>query len=179
MVDRELTSWDDMFSTRIQGSSADDGQRSATPLGRGPQVPGLFHEQPARDGAGEARGQAHRAEARAASAPATCVDEIEGQDGRRRGRASAVVWSGDALYAMDKNETLDYCRARRKAATSGSTACASRRAARTRNAPKRFIDFMCREDIAQMNMDYIYLFHANSGGCRRLEATRTRAPMRS
>ena len=69
--------------------------------------------------------------------------------------ALAVVYSGDALYAMDKNEALDYA-----VPVEGSNIwldgmCIPKGSA-NKECAEAFIDFMCREDIAMMNAEYIY-----------------------
>ncbi len=69
--------------------------------------------------------------------------------------AMALMWSGDALYAMEGNDTLEYC-----VPVEGSNiwvdAMCVPKASTNVEAAECFIDFMCREDIARMNMDYIY-----------------------
>jgi len=69
--------------------------------------------------------------------------------------AIAVMWSGDALYAMEKNESLAYCVPEEGSNVWVDGMCVPA-ASENKDAAEVFIDFMCREDIAQMNMDYIY-----------------------
>ena len=69
--------------------------------------------------------------------------------------ALALVWSGDALYAMEKNEDLAYC-----VPTEGSNiwvdAMCIPEASEHKEAAQLFIDFMCRPEVAYKNQQYIY-----------------------
>ena len=68
--------------------------------------------------------------------------------------ALAVVYSGDALYAMSKNEKLNYVVPKEGSNIWIDGMCIPKGSA-NKACAEAFIDFMCREDIAQMNMDYI------------------------
>ena len=68
--------------------------------------------------------------------------------------ALAVVYSGDALYAMSKNEKLNYVVPNEGSNIWIDGMCIPKGSA-NKACAEAFIDFMCREDIAQMNMDYI------------------------
>ena len=68
--------------------------------------------------------------------------------------ALAVVYSGDALYAMDKNEKLNYAVPKEGSNIWIDGMCIPKGSA-NKACAEAFIDFMCREDIARMNMDYI------------------------
>ena len=69
--------------------------------------------------------------------------------------AMAIMWSGDALYAMAENENLDYV-----VPAEGSNvwldAMCIPKSSKNKEAAMKFIDFMCRPDIAELNQDYIY-----------------------
>ena len=69
--------------------------------------------------------------------------------------AIALVWSGDALYAMEKNDDLAYC-----VPVEGSNiwvdAMCIPKASEKKEAAQVFIDFMCRPEIAFKNQQYIY-----------------------
>ena len=69
--------------------------------------------------------------------------------------AMAVMWSGDALYAIAGNENLAY-----SVPSEGSNiwidAMCIPANSRNKEAAQKFIDFMCRPDIAEKNQDYIY-----------------------
>ncbi len=45
---------------------------------------------------------------------------------------------------------------RKKAPTSGSTPGLCQNPAITPNMQKKFLDFLCREDIGMLNFDYVY-----------------------
>lgn len=69
--------------------------------------------------------------------------------------ALAVVYSGDALYAMNKNEKLNYAVPKEGSNVWVDGMCIPKGSA-NKACAEAFIDFMCREDIAAMNMEYIY-----------------------
>lgn len=66
-----------------------------------------------------------------------------------------VVYSGDALYAMTKNEALDYVVPKEGSNIWVDGMCIPK-GSKNKECAEAFINFMCREDIAAMNMDYIY-----------------------
>ena len=68
--------------------------------------------------------------------------------------AMAIVYSGDALYAMDKNEKLAYCVPNEGSNIWVDGMCIPK-GTKHKAAAECFINFMCREDVARMNMDYI------------------------
>lgn len=71
------------------------------------------------------------------------------------GEASlAVVWSGDAVYCMNENENLAYAIPMEGSNIWVDGMSIPKDAPNYDNAMK-FIDFMCRPDIAKMNNDYI------------------------
>jgi len=69
--------------------------------------------------------------------------------------ALSVVYSGDAQYAMEKNEKLAYA-----VPVEGSNIWVDGmvipKSSKNQEAAMQFIDFMCRPEVAQMNFDYIY-----------------------
>ena len=69
--------------------------------------------------------------------------------------ALALVWSGDAQYAIDLNEDLAYV-----VPSEGSNiwvdAMVIPKGARNKANAELFIDFMCRPDVAQMNCEEIW-----------------------
>ena len=69
--------------------------------------------------------------------------------------AMAVMYSGDALYAMEKNEALAYVIPDEGSNIWVDGMCIPKGAA-NKGAAECFINFMCRPDIAQKNMEYIY-----------------------
>ena len=69
--------------------------------------------------------------------------------------AIAVMYSGDALYAMEKNDALAYVIPDEGSNIWVDGMCIPKGAANKAGA-ECFINFMCRPDIAQMNMNEIY-----------------------
>ena len=68
--------------------------------------------------------------------------------------AMAVMYSGDALYAMEKNDKLAYVIPDEGSNVWVDGMCVPK-VCQNKEAAECFIDFMCRPDIAQMNMDEI------------------------
>lgn len=66
----------------------------------------------------------------------------------------AVVWSGDAQYAINLNDKLAYSVPKEGSNVWVDGMIVPRTAKNKENAMK-FIDFMCRPDIARMNCEYI------------------------
>lgn len=69
--------------------------------------------------------------------------------------ALAVIYSGDALYAMEKNEKLAYVVPEEGSNIWVDGMCIPK-GTQHKAAAETFINFMCQPEIAQMNMDYIY-----------------------
>ena len=69
--------------------------------------------------------------------------------------ALAVVYSGDALYAMEGSEDLAYVVPMEGSNIWLDGMCIPKES-KNPEAAMVFIDFMCRPDIARMNMDYIW-----------------------
>lgn len=76
--------------------------------------------------------------------------------------AFAVMWSGDALYAMELNEDLAYVVPKEGSNVWVDCMVIPKNARNKENAEK-FIDFLCRPDIAQKNCEYIWYSSPNSG----------------
>ena len=66
----------------------------------------------------------------------------------------AVMYSGDALYAMDKNDKLAYVIPDEGSSIWVDGICIPA-ASKNKEAAECFINFMCRPDIAKMNLDEI------------------------
>ena len=69
--------------------------------------------------------------------------------------AMAVMYSGDALYAMEKNDKLAYVIPDEGSNIWVDGMCVPK-SSQNQEAAECFINFMCRPDIAQKNMEYIY-----------------------
>ena len=65
-----------------------------------------------------------------------------------------VVWSGDAQYAINLNENLAYA-VPKEGSNVWVDAMVIPKTARNKENAEKFIDFMSRPDIAQMNCEYI------------------------
>jgi len=81
------------------------------------------------------------------------VDEVK--DKMIAGEASvALVWSGDATFCMSESDMLDYVVPKEGSNIFYDSMCIPHNARNVSGAEK-FIDFMCRADIAAMNYDYV------------------------
>ena len=69
--------------------------------------------------------------------------------------AMAVIYSGDAQYAIEKNENLVYVIPEEGSNIWVDGMCIPK-GSKNVEAARMFIDFMCRDDVAAMNFDYIY-----------------------
>ncbi len=69
--------------------------------------------------------------------------------------AMAVMWSGDAMYAISSNDSLEYVVPEEGSNVWVDAMCIPKNAKNVEAAHK-FIDFMCRPDIAYRNFQYIY-----------------------
>lgn len=76
--------------------------------------------------------------------------------------ALALMWSGDAMYAIDLNEDLDYFVPEEGSNVWVDGVVIPKTAKNKENAEK-FINFLCRPDIAQMNVEYICYSTPNQG----------------
>ncbi|MED9821809.1 MAG: spermidine/putrescine ABC transporter substrate-binding protein [Christensenellales bacterium] len=81
------------------------------------------------------------------------VDEVK--DKMIAGEASvALVWSGDATFCMDESDELDYVVPKEGSNIFYDSMCIPANARNVSGAEK-FIDFMCRADIAAKNFEYV------------------------
>ena len=69
--------------------------------------------------------------------------------------AIGIVYSGDAQYAIEKNDKLRYVVPEEGSNIWVDGMCVPK-SSKNIEAAQQFIDFMCRPDVAQMNFDYIY-----------------------
>ena len=69
--------------------------------------------------------------------------------------ALSVVYSGDAYYAMDKNEALSYVVPNEGSNVWIDGMCIPKNSP-NKDCAEAFINFLCKEEIAQMNFDYVY-----------------------
>ena len=81
------------------------------------------------------------------------VDEVK--DKMIAGEAAvALVWSGDATFCMSENDELDYMIPPEGSNIFYDSICIPANARNVSGAEK-FIDFLCRGDIAAMNYEYV------------------------
>lgn len=81
------------------------------------------------------------------------VDEVK--DKMIAGEAAvAMVWSGDATFCMSENDELDYVVPEEGSNIFYDSICIPANARNVSGAEK-FIDFLCRGDIAAMNYEYV------------------------
>ena len=76
--------------------------------------------------------------------------------------ALAVVWSGDALYAMELNEDLAYA-VPEEGSNVWVDAMVIPATAKNKENAEKLIDFLCRPEIAQKNCEYIWYSSPNEG----------------
>ena len=76
--------------------------------------------------------------------------------------ALAVVYSGDAEYAIEENEKLVYSIPKEGSNIWVDCAVIPKSARNVENAYK-FIDFLCRPDIARRNIEEIWYMCVNQG----------------
>lgn len=69
--------------------------------------------------------------------------------------AIGIIYSGDAQYAIEKNDKLKYV-IPEEGSNIWVDGMVIPKSSKNQEAAMKFIDFMCREDVAQMNFDYIY-----------------------
>jgi len=96
------------------------------------------------------------------------VDEVK--DKMIAGEASvALVWSGDATYCMSESDELDYVLPPEGSNIFYDSMCIPHNARNVSGAEK-FIDFMCRADVAAMNYQYVGYAIPNSAAIELLGA---------
>ena len=82
--------------------------------------------------------------------------------------AMAVMWSGDAMYAIDLNDELDYF-----VPTEGSNVwidgAVIPKTSKNKENAEIFINFLCRPDVAALNWNYIWYSTPNKGAIELIE----------
>ncbi len=84
---------------------------------------------------------------------AYCGDEVKDKMINEEA-ALSVVWSGDAYYCMSQNENLAYA-IPEEGTNLWFDAMVIPTTSKHQEEAERFINFMCRPDIAKMNVEYI------------------------
>ena len=67
----------------------------------------------------------------------------------------ALMWSGDAMYAITQNPSLKYVIPEEGSNVWVDAMCIPK-GSQNKEAAEKFIDFLCRPDIAYKNLEYIY-----------------------
>lgn len=75
--------------------------------------------------------------------------------------AMALVYSGEAAYAMELNEDLSYTVPNEGSNLWIDSWFIPQNSLHSENA-RKFLDFLCREDVAMMNFEYVYYATPNS-----------------
>ena len=69
--------------------------------------------------------------------------------------AMAVVYSGEAGYALEFNDKLAFC-VPKEGSNMWIDSWFIPKSAKHKENAEKFLDFLCREDISMMNFDYVY-----------------------
>lgn len=152
MIDEEVTSWGSIFNPEYKkGVFMLDSIRDAL----GVTLKYLGYSMNTRDTAElEAAKQALIKQKADGIVKGYLVDEVK--DKMISGEAPmALMWSGDALYAMSEAEELAYCLPEEGSNVWVDGMCVPT-TSKNKEAAEKFIDFLCRPDIARKNMEYIY-----------------------
>lgn len=89
------------------------------------------------------------------------VDEIK--DKMVAGEAAlSIIWSGDAQYAIDLNDDLAYI-VPKEGSNIWVDGMVIPKGAKNKENAEKFIDFLCRPDIAQLNCEEIWYSSPNMG----------------
>ena len=152
MVTEPITSWMSLFDTQYKGQIfMMNSLRDTIGLG----LKALGYSMNTRDEA-ELRAACDLLvqQKRAGLVSGNFVDETK--DKMVAGEAAlAVIYSGDALYAMEKADNLAYVVPEEGSNVWVDGMCIPKDS-QHKEAAECFINFMCDPEIAQMNMDYIY-----------------------
>lgn len=152
MVDAPIDSWDALFDTRYAGQVfMMNSQRDTIGLA----LKKLGYSMNSRDESELNEAKELLVKQKQDGIPAGyMLDEIK--DKMVGGEAAmGVVYSGDALYAMLKNDKLDYVVPKEGSNIWVDGMCIPK-GSQNKACAEAFINFMCREDIATLNVNYIY-----------------------
>jgi spermidine/putrescine-binding protein len=159
MVDEPITSWNSLFDPKYQNNVfMMDSIRDTI----GITLKMLGYSMNTRDAdALEAAKDALIDQKKRGIVKAYQVDETK--DKMIAGEAAlGLMWSGDAAYAMGYNDDLQYIVPDEGSNVWVDAMCVPKGAKNKANAEK-FIDFMCRPDIALMNFEEIWFSTPNTG----------------
>ena len=152
MVDEPITHWAQLFDTKYANNVIMmDSYRDT--LGLVLKMQGYSMNERSEEALGEARDILIK-QKQDGIVKAYQLDETK--DKMIAGEAAlAVVYSGDALYAMEGSEDLAYVVPMEGSNIWLDGMCIPKES-KNPEAAMVFIDYMCRPDIARMNMDYIW-----------------------
>lgn len=92
--------------------------------------------------------------------------------------AIAVLWSGDAQFAIEHNDKLAYAIPEEGSAV-GVDAMVIPKGARNKENAEKFIEFMCRADVAKINSEAIGYPSANAKGIELMGESYTGNPVKN
>ncbi|MBQ8506485.1 MAG: spermidine/putrescine ABC transporter substrate-binding protein [Clostridia bacterium] len=152
MVSEEITSWDALFDERYAGNVIMMNSMRDT---IGLALKKLGYSMNTRDEAElNAAKELLVAQKQAKIESGYLLDETK--DKMVGGEAAiGVVYSGDAQYAIEKNDKLKYV-VPEEGSNIWVDSMVIPKSSKNVDAAHKFIDFMCRDDIAKMNFEYIY-----------------------
>lgn len=107
---------------------------------------------------------------------AYCGDEVKDKMIANEG-AMTIAWSGDAFYCIDENPDLAYA-IPEEGSNLWFDSLVIPKTSQHKAEAEKFIDFMCRPDIAKMNAEYIGYSTANEAGRELLDDEIKNDPLR-
>ncbi len=107
---------------------------------------------------------------------AYCGDEVKDKMIANEG-AMTIAWSGDAFYCIDENPDLAYA-IPEEGSNLWFDSLVIPKTSQHKAEAEKFIDFMCRPDIAKMNAEYIGYSTANEAGRELLDDEIKNNPLR-
>ncbi len=107
---------------------------------------------------------------------AYCGDEVKDKMIANEG-AMTIAWSGDAFYCIDENPDLAYA-IPEEGSNLWFDSLVIPKTSQHKAEAEKFIDFMCRPEIAKMNAEYIGYSTANEAGRELLDDEIKNDPLR-
>lgn len=107
---------------------------------------------------------------------AYCGDEVKDKMIANEG-AMTIAWSGDAFYCIDENPDLAYA-IPKEGSNLWFDSLVIPKTSQHKAEAEKFIDFMCRPEIAKMNAEYIGYSTANEAGRELLDDEIKNDPLR-
>ena len=152
MVDGEITSWSALFDEKNAGNVIMMNSMRDT-IGLALKYKGYSMNTRSEDELNAAK-EVLVAQKQAKIEAGYLLDETK--DKMVGGEAAiGVVYSGDAQYAIEKNDKLKYV-VPEEGSNIWVDGMVVPKSSKNIEAAQKFIDFMCRDDVAKMNFEYIY-----------------------